>query len=121
MIPRRALSHTKRSHQELARQRSLSRLEPPPLSAARSNPSVRSPPDTSFKEEAHPFGKELEQVNEVAEEFGGSTRGLDEEENILFNKGLKKFTVDDYLVEVNDVYGSIFDNQLGPISAGPWL
>lgn len=57
----------------------------------------------------------------MAEEFGGSTRGLDEEENILFNKGLKKFTVDDYLVEVNDVYGSIFDNQLGPISAGPWL
>ena len=120
MLPRRALSHTKRSHQELARQRSLSRLEPPPLSAARSNPTARTPPD-AIAAHAHPFGKELEQVNEVAEEFGGTTRGLDEEEAILYNKGLKKFTVDDYLVEVNGLYGSIFDDELGPISAGAWL
>lgn len=120
MVPRRALSHTKRSHQALARQRSLSRLEPPPLSASRA--SQDSPTDASFEpEEAHPFGKELEQVNEVAEEFGGSTRGLNEEENILLRKGLKKFTVNDYLAEVDNVYGSIFDDQLGPISAGPWL
>lgn len=120
MVPRRALSHTKRSHQALARQRSLSRLEPPPLSASRT--SQDSPTDASFEpEEAHPFGKELEQVNEVAEEFGGSTRGLNEEENILLRKGLKKFTVNDYLAEVDNVYGSIFDDQLGPISAGPWL
>lgn len=123
MVPRRALSHTKRSHQALARQRSLSRLEPPPLSAARTTGSNRdSPPDASLQPpEAHPFGKELEQVNEVAEEFGGTTRGVDEEENLLFHKGLKKFTADDYLIEVNNVYGSIFDDQLGPISVGPWL
>ena len=57
----------------------------------------------------------------MAEEFGGTTRGLDEEEAILYNKGLKKFTVDDYLVEVNGLYGSIFDDQLGPISAAAWL
>lgn len=120
MVPRRALSHTKRSHQALARQRSLSRLEPPPLSASRT--SQDSPTDASFEpEESHPFGKELEQVNEVAEEFGGSTRGLNEEENLLVRKGLKKFTVNDYLAEVDNVYGSIFDDQLGPISAGPWL
>lgn len=117
MVPRRALSHTKRSHQELARQRSLSRLDPPPLSIARSSSSIRHPPDPSY----NPFGKELEQVNEVAEEFGGTTRRFDEEEAILVSKGLKKFSVDDYLVEVNDLYGSIFDDQLGPISAGPWL
>lgn len=60
-------------------------------------------------------------MNEVAEEFGGTTRRFDEEEAILVSKGLKKFSVDDYLVEVNDLYGSIFDDQLGPISAGPWL
>lgn len=119
-VPRRALSHTKRSHQALARQRSLSRLEPPPLSASRA--SQDSPTDASYQpEEVHPFGKELEQVNEVAEEFGGSTRGMNEEENILLRKGLKKFTVNDYLAEVDNVYGSIFEDQLGPISAGSWL
>ena len=90
------------------------------MSAARSNPTARTPPD-AVAADAHPFGKELEQVNEVAEEFGGTTRGLDEEEAILYNKGLKKFTVDDYLVEVNGLYGSIFDGELGPISAGAWL
>ncbi|KAI9931515.1 hypothetical protein ASPWEDRAFT_169640 [Aspergillus wentii DTO 134E9] len=119
LVPKRALSHTKRSHQELARQRSLTRLSPPPLSAARSTPSSRATHD-SFKAEAHPFGKELEQVNEVAEEFGGA-HILDDEEMILRNKGLKKFTVDEYLVEIQDLHGSIFDNELGPIAAGPWL
>ena len=123
MVPKRALSHTKRSHQALARQRSLSKMEPPPLSAARPSGSNRdSPPEASLPpSEAHPFGKELEQVNEVVEEFGGITRGLLEEENLLSRKGLKKFTADDYMIEVDNVYGSIFDNQLGPISAGPWL
>jgi hypothetical protein len=120
MVPRRALSHTKRSHQELARQRSLSRLDPPPLNVSRT-PSVRQAPDPSYKTEAHPFGKELEQVNEVAEEFGGTTRRFDEEEAVLFSKGLRKFTVDDYLVEVNDLYGSIFDDQLGPVRSAHWL
>ncbi|KAJ5819897.1 hypothetical protein N7474_005488 [Penicillium riverlandense] len=100
VIPKRALSHTKRSHQDLAHKRSISRMSPPPP--------------------LHPFGKELEQVNEVAEEFG-NFRVVDEEELVLHRKGLKKFSVDDYLSEVEELYGSIFDDQLGPISTGAWL
>ncbi|KAJ5115259.1 hypothetical protein NUU61_001018 [Penicillium alfredii] len=119
LVPKRALSHTKRSHQELAHKRSISRMSPPPTSPPRSNPTIRSSVDL-FKVEAHPFSKELEQVNEVAEEFGG-THVLDDEERILYRKGLKKFSVDDYLVELEDLYGSIFDDRMGPISAGPWL
>lgn len=118
-VPKRALSHTKRSHQELARKRSQSRMSPPPLSASHSNPVMRSSHDI-LQPEAHPFSKELEQVNEVAEEFG-ATPLMDEEERALYRKGLKKFTVDDYLTEIEDLYGSIFDDKLGPISAGPWL
>ena len=112
-LPRRAPSHTKRSHQELARKRSQSRMSPPPLSSPQSNPTIRSSQDM-FQPDIYPFSKELEQVNEVAEEFG-ATPLIDEEERALYRKGLKKFTVDDYL------YGSIFDDRLGPISAGPWL
>ncbi|KAE8152464.1 hypothetical protein BDV25DRAFT_68040 [Aspergillus avenaceus] len=119
LVPKRALSHTKRSHQELARQRSLSRLSPPPLNSVRSSPAMRPAPEMSHSE-PHPFGKELEQVNEVVEEFGG-TRIIDEEELLLQNKGLKKFTVDEYLVEIEDLYGSIFDDRLGSIAAGHWL
>ncbi|PKX89722.1 uncharacterized protein P174DRAFT_378352 [Aspergillus novofumigatus IBT 16806] len=121
LVPKRALSHTKRSHQELARQRSLSRLSPPPLNSMRSSPSIRTTQDF-FKPEPHPFGKELEQVNEVAEEFNsGATRVLDEEEMILLNKGLRKFTANDYLVEIEELYGSIFDDHLGPVATGSWL
>jgi hypothetical protein len=119
MIPKRALSHTKRSHQELARKRSQ-RMSPPPLDSVRSNPTTRASQDI-FKPEAHPFSKELEQVNEVAEEFG-APHFMDEEEQILHRKGLIKFTVDDYLLEVEELYGSIFDDTVGPIGAvGAWL
>lgn len=94
-------------------------MSPPPLSSPRSNPTIRAPQD-KVKPEAHPFSKELEQVNEVAEEFG-SLHVIDEEERIIYRKGLNKFSVDDYLAEIEDLYGSIFDDKLGPISAGAWL
>jgi hypothetical protein len=109
VVPKRALSHTKRSHQELARKRSVSRMSPPPLNAPRSTPTIRASQDF-FQPEPHPFSKELEQVNEVAEEFGGLDL-LDEEERVLHSKGLKKFSVEDYLVEVEELYGSIFDGD----------
>jgi hypothetical protein len=87
----------------------------------RSSPSIRTTQDF-FRPEPHPFGKELEQVNEVAEEFNScATRVLDEEEMILLNKGLRKFTADDYLVEIEELYGSIFDDYLGPVATGSWL
>ncbi|KAL2821733.1 hypothetical protein BDW59DRAFT_108826 [Aspergillus cavernicola] len=119
MIPRRALSHTKRTHQELARQRSVSRMSPPPLHANRSNPPAR-PAHDNYNAEPHPFGKELEQVNEVVEEFGGVPL-FDEEERVLHSKGLKKYSVADYLVEIEDLYGSIFNDRLGPIASTSWL
>ncbi|KAI9371997.1 hypothetical protein BJX61DRAFT_475657 [Aspergillus egyptiacus] len=119
MVPKRALSHTKRTHQELARQRSVSRMSPPPLNANHSN-TVARPTYDNYVAEPHPFGKELEQVNEVVEEFGGAPL-LDEEEHILNSKELKKYSVDDYLVEIEDLYGSIFNDRLGPISSTQWL
>ncbi|KAI2793286.1 hypothetical protein POX_b03340 [Penicillium oxalicum] len=119
LVPQRALSHTKRSHQELARKRSQHRMSPPPLAAPRSNPIMRASQDVLYADN-HPFSKELEQVNEVAEEFG-ATHIMDEEELLLQRKGLKKFTVEDYLCEIESVYGSVFDDCPGPVSVGAWL
>ena len=68
----------------------------------------------------HPFGKELAQVNEVAEEFGATARLLDEEEQEILSKGLYKFTVEEYLDEIVGLYGGIFDGELGPMS-DPWI
>ncbi|EEH34618.2 hypothetical protein PAAG_05667 [Paracoccidioides lutzii Pb01] len=160
-LPRRSLSHTKKLHQELARQRSISRSSsstsssttgPPPTSLthshshslsrshSRSNSHSSSarlsterlralpesttlpPPPTSLSTQQHPFGKELEQVNEVAEEFGFGDRAPTtvatatandamflEDERVLASKGLRRFAVEEYAVEVEEVYRAIFD------------
>lgn len=118
VIPKRALSHTKRSHQELARQRSQKRMSPPALHSVRSSPAINASSDL-VKPEPHPFGKELAQVNEVVEEFGGFPL-LEEEEMILSQKGLMKFSADEYLMEIEDLYGSIFDDHLGPVNTA-WV
>lgn len=69
---------------------------------------------------SHPFGKELAQVNEIAEEFGATARLLDEEEQEMMSKGLCKFNVEDYLDEIAGLYGGIFEDQLGSM-AKPWI
>ena len=69
---------------------------------------------------SHPFGKELAQVNEVAEEFGASSAVFYEEERYLASKGLMKFGVNDYLDEIAGLYGGVFEDKLGPMS-NPWL
>lgn len=63
-------------------------------------------------EPTHPFGKELEQVNEVAEDFGISDSLLDEEEQLLRSKGLKKFAAGDYMMEIEALFGGVFEDQL---------
>ncbi|QSS71609.1 hypothetical protein I7I50_02520 [Histoplasma capsulatum G186AR] len=144
-LPRRSLSHTKRSHQELARQRSLSKgsshshtpstsslsrsqshshshsrsqsinrshsTQSSTRSARLSQERLRQVPEssTSISTQPHPFGKELEQVNEVAEEFATVLNAvIVEEEQMLVEKGLYKFAVDEYIAEIEGLYRSTF-------------
>ncbi|KAL1970432.1 hypothetical protein VTN77DRAFT_4076 [Rasamsonia byssochlamydoides] len=118
-VPKRALSHTKKSHQELARQRSISRMTPPPSSLSNATTVRRSEDIFQPQPSTHPFSRELDKVKEVAEDFGAS-RVLEEDEQILRRKGLKKFSVEEYLSEIEELYGSIFEDQLGPVG-GTWL
>lgn len=118
-IPKRALSHSKKAHVELSRKRSIQRLSPPPNSMPE-RPSSRSSAHQMFTgptDLTHPFGKELAQVNEVAEEFGATQTLIDEEEQELLNKGFRKFGVNDYLDEIADLYnGGIFEGNSGPLA-----
>ncbi|KAK2855570.1 hypothetical protein FQN49_005056 [Arthroderma sp. PD_2] len=112
-IPSRALSHTKKSHQELSRQRSSasnnSAVKNTSLAATHAAHSAaatsRNPTQNVH---AHPFGKELEQVNEVAEEFSAGHFFRDEDERILADKGLVRVDVVEYLEEVKEVYAYVF-------------
>jgi hypothetical protein len=94
-------------------------MSPPPSTLTK--PAVRDSVDIfSSADYNHPFGRELAQVNEIAEEFGATARLLDEEEQEIMSKGLCKFGVEDYLDEIAGLYGGIFEDQLGTM-AKPWI
>jgi hypothetical protein len=117
-VPQRAPSHSKKAHVELSRKRSVQRMSPPPS-------TIPEQPRTSAEffgagTAAHPFGKELAKVNEVAEEFGAGPSLMDEEEQEILSKGCQKFTVEDYILEIADLYGGVFDGRLGPVG-NPWI
>lgn len=69
---------------------------------------------------SHPFGNELAQVNEVAEEFGGSLALLDDEEEEMRIKGLKKFSADDYVSEILGLWSGGCEDRL-TVLASPWI
>ena len=90
-------------------------MSPPPSSLA-PTPVLRSQ-DFFQPISEHPFSRELDKVNEVAEDFG-SMRVLEEEEQILLSKGLKKIPAEEYISEIEQLYGGVFEDQLGPLT---WL
>lgn len=96
-------------------------MSPPPLNLSGASTS-RASNDvfTGSQETSHPFGKELAQVNEVAEEFGLLGATLLEEEKQLLSKGLMKFGVEDYLDEIQGFSGGVYEGRLGPM-ANPWI
>jgi len=69
----------------------------------------------------HPFGAELAQVNELAEDFGVQDITVwDEEEQFLMEHGLHRFTVDDYVNEIQGLFGGVFDDGSYPLIAA-WI
>jgi len=58
----------------------------------------------------HPFGKELEKLTEVAEEFGDVIRTAETQEDMdwMQQKGLAKYCADDYLAEIRPLFLEIF-------------
>ncbi|OBT52332.1 hypothetical protein VE04_07629 [Pseudogymnoascus sp. 24MN13] len=118
-IPQRAMSHTKKSHEILSRQRSSRQSSQnsshSSISASTRKPSISHPrtsadffsPAPAFDSTANPFTNELAQVRELAEEYsGGATRRakMSEEEQDLYSRGLCKFSAEDYVMEIQDLY-----------------
>lgn len=137
-IPKRAPSHTKKNSEVIARKRSMSRVATPKSSISSRNVSIST---NSFQSPAtpgrasthkssisttrssinmfspnpeapeHPFGNELAQVSELAEEFGSSKQKLpilDPEEQELVSLGLFKFAADDYMNELQGLFITAF-------------
>lgn len=134
VIPKRALSHSKRAHERLARKRSLQLVSTPTSlhSRVRSHGSLEtfstsisylgsSAPNNSLTSlggsvmAEHPFGKELEQLNEVAEELHGVVKDITAEEDNLVIKqfGLGTFDVSEYMMDVEACYEEVFGEIMG--------
>lgn len=72
----------------------------------------------------HPFGQELAQVTELAEELLSSSKAnvraalkvIEEEEQELLSRGLHKFSADDYLSEIKGLASAIF-GDVRPMAA----
>lgn len=121
-IPQRALSHSKRAHERLAHKRSLQNVTTRGSLNSRSSGSVRSSREqrssldmfkSSIEEEAHPFGAELEQLNEIVEEFGGVVRDVEVEADLLVmrSKNLATFCAADYLTEIRPLFSNRFGSS----------
>jgi len=63
--------------------------------------------------DVHPFGPELAQVSELAEEYGVGDRMqvIDEEEQELVSRGLFKFCAEDYMHEISALFSDTFGDQ----------
>jgi hypothetical protein len=121
-IPERALSHSKRAHERLAQKRSLQNMKPRgSLHSNRSSREHRASVDmfrSTIEEESHPFGKELEQLNEVAEEFGGVVRDAEFNADmaVIREKGLATFCAADYLNEIMPLFHNRFGSSQKPMA-----
>jgi len=111
VFPERAMSHSKRAHEQLARKRSLQNL-PSGLHSRGSSREHRSSTDIikGSIDLSHPFGKELEQLNEVVEEFGGVIRdaAMEADMSKMKRMGLAKFCAADYMMEIQPLFSACF-------------
>lgn len=89
---------------------------------------VTSPPPArptfrrDFSETQHPFGNELAQVSELAEELGVKEKMqvIDEEEQLLISEGLCRFRPEDYLAEVQGLFTTFFKPEPAA-AAAVWI
>jgi len=76
---------------------------------------------SSKVESNHPFGAELEKVNELAEEFSVKDPVvLDEEEEFLIVHGLRRFGAEEYVFEIQGLFGGVFEDSVVPMGEG-WI
>ncbi len=98
-----------------------------------STPGLSSPPPTRSSprnrrtiersEIQHPFGPELAQVTEIAEDYGVREKLniMEEEELELISRGLCKFRPEDYLSEIQGLFSTFFRPEPAHIQQPVWI
>jgi hypothetical protein len=139
-IPQRHPSRSKRSHADLTKKRSLQTIPAASITRTHSvgsaasaqkqvdrssidffngtvNNSTSSPATT-----AHPFGKELEQLDEVAEEFSGAINDVEvaNDLEVMCQRCLVRFCAADYMAEIAPLFDNFSSSYLG-VPAMAWI
>lgn len=113
ILPRRAPSHSKHAHESLSRKRSVQRLQSPPTSARVSSEFTPSLSASVEAPRENPFGKELEQLDEIAEEFGQTVRNAEYDADTahMRSRNLGAFAASDYLNEIHGLIAETFEER----------
>ncbi|KAK0353411.1 hypothetical protein LTR02_013387 [Friedmanniomyces endolithicus] len=125
-LPRRVPSHSKKAHEKVHRTRSIQRMMSPPPSTAYEaceSHDAFTLTKASFIEapKESPFGAELAQLDEVAEEFGHVVRDAEDEADfaVMKSTGFACLSASDYLSEIQDL---IYDTFGEPAShSAGWI
>jgi len=134
-VPQRVPSHSKKAHESLHRKRSIQRIMSPPPSRGHDidREQLRSPAETFFSSsrsgvveapKESPFGKELAQLDEVAEELGQVVcqAETDADSGFMQAYGLAAFTASDYLSEIQSlIYDTFADELVATHEIGSWI
>jgi len=117
-LPQRVPSHSKKAHENIHRKRSIQRMMSPPATSrdfnrdTRSSTEIFSPTKASFIEapKESPFGRELAQLDEVAEELGHVVRDAeaDADISVMKSRGLAYFAASDYMSDIQDLIYATF-------------
>lgn len=139
-LPKRMLSHSRHEHERLARKRSIrssngSANNSPRMShdgfndgsaspksdvSATTCPRSASPP---FETASNTFCRELEQLNEVAEEVQLAIRSLEDEQDkkIMRKRGLSNFSADDYVNEIASLLPLFLGDAVASKTSPDWI
>jgi hypothetical protein len=113
ILPQRAASHSKHAHESLSRKRSVQRMQSPPTSARASSEFTPSLGASIEAPRDNPFGKELEQLDEIAEEFGQTVRNAEYDADTAYMRShnLGVYAASDYLNEIHGMIAETFHEQ----------
>lgn len=124
-LPQRANSHSKKAHESIHRKNSIRRImsPAPPATAREMSRSSTEFFNQSIVEapKENPFGSELAQLDEVAEEFGQVVHDAETAADISAMQacGLARYEASDYMSEIHDLIHTAFE-EATPTFAG-WI
>lgn len=106
-----------------------SHMAPPPVPAALSASAAvqHHKEPAAASESSHPFGQELAQVTELAEEYASAAAdkkrpAASKEEQELNDLGLKKFSPEDYISEIQGLFATFFSETRHARAPAPqWI